>query len=878
MNKLYRVLAVALAFVMTVSLGLGISVPAYADDDDIFTPGYETDNDIQLTDDGGHEDDEPPIVGDGYHLETDLKIVSLGTVERGSTSPYVDIAIRNRSTRDVSLIWQEADPFNVFQIDAPGSYLKVTDSTHFHMTANTSAPAGNYSGTLLVADQSDPGFANGLRIELSVTIQEAAPYVTSVKVIPGNVDVSSGSGIQFVADVQGGNCPSSAVSWSISGQNSANTRINGTGLMQIDQAETSKAITVTATSIVSPSVSGTARVNITNTDHTLSVIADPLEGGNVNGGGAVSHGGSMTVLAAPNISYEFVGWYVNGNQVSTQSKYTQGNITSDMTLVAKFKKTDCYVKVDANQHDAGVITSSQFVPTGGSLTLQATPKNGWAFVCWQENSKTISKDVKFTLSNITSNRTIVAVFERTAFDVTLAPSSTDCGKVTGAGSYKRGSNVKIKAEAYDGHVFKNWTLNGNEVSRDAEYIIKDIKQDYSLIANFEKKNAKTYTITAGVCTNDGVISPNGKSKVAQGASVLYTITPKPGFKILAVAVDGIQVGPVTSYTFSNVKADHSIAAAFTPIEVKPANNDKKTDNSKNKNKQEEQEKQVVTDTVTPEELNDPDKQHIMDDIVDDSVIEEEYVNYDELEGVLQDINMTLEDLSEARDYINGEEVMMKAVREGLLQVSVYDEFDMGSNTGASGDFIHNASFPNLSEVVDSMLSMQDAGDILSGNPVKINVNLFNNSGYISEVEKSAIDTYVDKGMTVGNYFEIILLKSKDGNCETIEETNVGLKVCMTVPEDLRADGRNFTIVRSHMMPDGSFQMAMLKDEDDNPNTITFTTDKFSAYGIAYTGGASKDMSKIIVIALAAVAAVLCIVIAFAVGRTMSAPKKRKHRR
>lgn len=60
----------------------------------------------------------------------------------------------------------------------------------------------------------------------------------------------------------------------------------------------------------------------------------------------------------------------------------------------------------------------------------------------------------------------------------------------------------------------------------------------------------------------GSISPYRTSVVPDGAGQIYTITPRSGYHIQDVLVDGNSVGPVTSYTFDNVTAPHTISVAF----------------------------------------------------------------------------------------------------------------------------------------------------------------------------------------------------------------------------------------------------------------------------------------------------------------------------
>jgi hypothetical protein len=74
----------------------------------------------------------------------------------------------------------------------------------------------------------------------------------------------------------------------------------------------------------------------------------------------------------------------------------------------------------------------------------------------------------------------------------------------------------------------------------------------------------TYVITASAGTN-GTISPSGTVTVTKGNSQTFTITPNSGYVISSVTVDGVNQGAVSTYTFTNVTATHTIAAAFAPV-------------------------------------------------------------------------------------------------------------------------------------------------------------------------------------------------------------------------------------------------------------------------------------------------------------------------
>ncbi len=74
----------------------------------------------------------------------------------------------------------------------------------------------------------------------------------------------------------------------------------------------------------------------------------------------------------------------------------------------------------------------------------------------------------------------------------------------------------------------------------------------------------SYTITATAGTN-GTITPAGAVTVGHGESRQFTITPRDGYAIAEVKVDGVSVGALASYTFSDVAANHTIAASFRLI-------------------------------------------------------------------------------------------------------------------------------------------------------------------------------------------------------------------------------------------------------------------------------------------------------------------------
>ena len=101
-------------------------------------------------------------------------------------------------------------------------------------------------------------------------------------------------------------------------------------------------------------------------------------------------------------------------------------------------------------------------------------------------------------------------------------------------------------------------VDGVSVGAVTSYTFTDVTANHTIAATFA---IDTHTITASAGSN-GTISPSGAVSVNYGANQTFTITPAANYHVADVLVDGVSVGAVTSYTFTNVTANHTIAATF----------------------------------------------------------------------------------------------------------------------------------------------------------------------------------------------------------------------------------------------------------------------------------------------------------------------------
>jgi hypothetical protein len=61
----------------------------------------------------------------------------------------------------------------------------------------------------------------------------------------------------------------------------------------------------------------------------------------------------------------------------------------------------------------------------------------------------------------------------------------------------------------------------------------------------------------------GRVSPSGNQYVSQHGEIKFSIAADSGYAADSLMVDGVNVGSLSSYTFTNVMYDHVLVATFT---------------------------------------------------------------------------------------------------------------------------------------------------------------------------------------------------------------------------------------------------------------------------------------------------------------------------
>jgi hypothetical protein len=133
----------------------------------------------------------------------------------------------------------------------------------------------------------------------------------------------------------------------------------------------------------------------------ITVSANPVNGGNVTGGGTYAYGQTCTLTATANPGYEFVYWTQNGVMVGEyyEPEYSF-TVLENANFVAHFEQIEYYPWFTINPDEGGQaeIVGNGTVHYGDQVTIIATPNMGYNFVNWTVWGEVLSTDPTYTFT------------------------------------------------------------------------------------------------------------------------------------------------------------------------------------------------------------------------------------------------------------------------------------------------------------------------------------------------------------------------------------------------------------------------------------------------------------------------------------------------
>lgn len=257
---------------------------------------------------------------------------------------------------------------------------------------------------------------------------------------------------------------------------------------------------------------------------TISVSANPMGAGTLNGGGTYLYGSHVLLTAIPITGSVFDNWTENGEVVSTNQSISF-TAEADRTLVANFSVQQINIAATPVPAGNGSVEGSGVYAYGSTVTLVAHAGEGFEFSNWTENGLVISSNdtLSFTAED---DRNLEAHFVTQSLTITTAVDPEIGGTVTGAGTYEYGDPVLLTATPIGTAEFIEWRENGQQVSDQPTYSF-NAYTDRHLVAHFNV----TVNITATTQPEgSGVIT--GSGTYTYGHTATLSTSPNTGYSFV----------------------------------------------------------------------------------------------------------------------------------------------------------------------------------------------------------------------------------------------------------------------------------------------------------------------------------------------------------
>ena len=426
--------------------------------------------------------------------------------------------------------------------DANGNFTPPTELGR--VTTNT-------SGSITAQIPNVPS-GSGYRVRLvSTNYPMVGGNIQTISIAPNTYTVTVAANPSNAGTVTGGGTYNQGQSCTVSA--TANT-----GYTFTNWTENGNVVSSNATYTFNVEGNRNLIANFTENTYTITVSANPSNGGTATGGGTFTYGQSCTVTATANTAYTFSNWTENGNVVSSNANYTF-TVNSNRTLVANFTENTYTITVSANPSNGGTATGGGTFTYGQNCTVTATANTGYTFTNWTENGNVVSNNADYTFT-VEGNRNLVANFTAITYTITVSANPSNSGTTSGGGTYTHGQSCTVIATSADGYTFMNWTENGSVVSTDANYSFI-VTNNRSLVANFEEQQPDTYNINVSPNPNiGGTVTGGGNYNAGQQCTV--TATANTGYTFANWTENGEVVTTNASYTFI-VTGNRTLVANFT---------------------------------------------------------------------------------------------------------------------------------------------------------------------------------------------------------------------------------------------------------------------------------------------------------------------------
>jgi len=287
--------------------------------------------------------------------------------------------------------------------------------------------------------------------------------------------------------------------------------------------------------------------------HPLSTSVVPSGSGTISPSSGSFHG-TVTLVATPAQYYEFSGW---AGAASGNTNPLTVTMNSDKQIVAQFTKIQYPVQVASNIPNGGTVSpGSGTYEAGTTITINATPANGYRFLNWGTDATGNTNPLNMVIN---AKKVITANFIK---QYTLSVSTDpNAGIVSqNGGNFDAGTTINLTATPVFPYAFENWTgaddnnINPTTVTMNA---------DKSVSASFVPLKKQPPVQNSGNTYRTATISINlNKYEWVQG-TVNLPDTGLPAHAAYIQGPDGNKIKDFTTVGTDSFQIMASVSGTYT---------------------------------------------------------------------------------------------------------------------------------------------------------------------------------------------------------------------------------------------------------------------------------------------------------------------------
>lgn len=240
----------------------------------------------------------------------------------------------------------------------------------------------------------------------------------------------------------------------------------------------------------------------------LKITASPKEGGTVSTeSGLFDYGSEMILNATPSEGYEFVGWYNNGEAVSSQAEFIHF-VNTNTELTAKFVAKNYLVTF--YDDDRTTVLKQAILNYGSEITLPDTPaKEGHTFVGWGEVEQTVpAHEVEYYAKYNVNKYKVTYIIDGQEYAVDSVAYGESIpiidAPIRNGYEFNNWGNVPNSMPAYDLTLIGSYTLicNQGDVNNDGIIVVDDVVLTINAVMGHDSDN---FVFEAADMNGDGQI-------------------------------------------------------------------------------------------------------------------------------------------------------------------------------------------------------------------------------------------------------------------------------------------------------------------------------------------------------------------------------------